>query len=310
MTKRDRIEFFYINTVNKVINYIEQHLSGDLSLDHLAKIAHISPYHFHRIFSVICGETLYQFVTRKRIEKIASHLINQNYTSISELSLNYGFVNPTSFSRAFKKYYGISASTLVKRSVGSFQKVVTEKSKNSKASITLEEYIYNVRHVRDWSEANAKIEIANVPELQLAYRRHKGRFDQTINTFWELKKWADSSDQVKHKNRIWIMLVHDNPAVAAEDLVTQSAGILVDNKCYRTLTMEDAVSKMTLPAGKYLKGEFTIHESDFKKAWDAMSICMIDSAYMPRDTYYFEMFHSDSLFIPGKNHRVTLHIPL
>lgn len=309
MTKREKLQSFYINSVNRVTNYIEQNLSGDLSLATLAKLAHISPYHFHRIFTIISGESLHQFVLRKRIEKIASRLINKNYTSISELSLNYGFYNPSTFSRAFKNYYGLSASELVKKSAGSIQRIVAEKSKNCKVSISLEEYIYNVQHIREWSDANAKISIVHSPELKLAYLRHKGSFDQTIDTFWKLKGWVDSSDQVNKENCKWIMLVHDSPTVAAEDFITQSAGILVDNASYSTISMEDAVSKMTLPAGKFLKGEFTIDESDFKKAWDAMSISMIDNAYLPRDGYYFELFHTDSLFFPGKKHRVDIHIP-
>jgi len=310
MTKRKKLHSFYVNSVNHVTNYIEQNLSSDLSLSALAKIANSSPYHFHRIFSLISNETIHQFVIRKRIEKIASIIIKKNYSSISELSLIYGFDNPSSFSRAFKGYYGISTSSLIKKSTGSFHKIIKKKSKNCKEFITVEEYICNAESKRDWSNENAKIKIINSPELKLAYLRHKGSFNQTLNTFMKLKRWADSVKSLNMENVKWTMLVHDNPAVAPEELITQSPGILINNELYDKITMEDEVSKMTIPDGKFLMGQFTIQERDFKKAWDAMSICMIDNNYLPRDGYYFEMFHTNSLFIPDKKHNVDIYIPL
>ena len=47
----------YIERVNAVIDYIEHHLADDLSLSTLADVAHFSPYHFHRVFSTLVGET-------------------------------------------------------------------------------------------------------------------------------------------------------------------------------------------------------------------------------------------------------------
>ncbi len=66
----------YIHRINKVIDYIEAHIDGDLSLEILADVASFSPFHFHRIFSAFVGETLNDFIKRLRIEKAASLLIN------------------------------------------------------------------------------------------------------------------------------------------------------------------------------------------------------------------------------------------
>jgi len=308
MTKKEQLQPIYENSVNQVINYIEQNLSNDLSLNTLAKIANISPYHFHRIFSLICGETIHQFVIRKRIEKIASILINKKFTSISALSYNYGFDNPTSFSRAFKNYYGISASSLIKKTTGSFKKIIKHKSKNCKEPVSVEDYICNAESIKDWSKANAKINIVNSPELKLAYLRHKGSFYQTLDTFKRLKRWADNVKSLNTANAKWLMLVHDNPAVASEELITQSAGILIGDEFYDKISVEYEVSKMTIPSGKFLKGEFNIHEKDFKNAWDAMSICMIENNYLPRDGYYFELFHTNSLFLSAQKHLIDIYI--
>lgn len=310
MEKQRQLRFFHINSVNQVINHIEQNLSGDLSLKTLAKIANISPYHFHRIFSIVSNETIHQMVLRKRIEKIASIIINDNYTTISELSYEFGFDNPTSFSRAFKKYYGISASDLIKKTHGSFKRIVQNKSKNCKEPISVEDYISNIKSKKDWSRFNAKIEIVNSQELRLVYLRHKGNFDDTINTFRRLERWANNVKILDLTRAKWLMIVHDNPAVASEELILQSAGILVSKEFYERISIESEVSKMMIPAGKFLKGQFKIEEKDFKNAWDAMSICMIENNYIPRDGYYFELFHTNSLFLSEKKHLVDIYIPV
>ena len=51
--------------------YVQRHLDGDLSLDRLARVAHFSPFHFHRIFKAVVGEGVYEYVRRLRLEAAA-----------------------------------------------------------------------------------------------------------------------------------------------------------------------------------------------------------------------------------------------
>jgi AraC family transcriptional regulator len=61
----------YEQRVNRVIDHIRAHLADELSLATLARVAAFSPFHFHRLFRSITGETLFGFVQRQRIEKAA-----------------------------------------------------------------------------------------------------------------------------------------------------------------------------------------------------------------------------------------------
>jgi hypothetical protein len=54
----------YVGRINRVIDYIEANLAGDLSLDTLASVAAFSPFHFHRIFKTMVGENLSTFIRR------------------------------------------------------------------------------------------------------------------------------------------------------------------------------------------------------------------------------------------------------
>ena len=58
----------YIARINRVLDYIEENISGDLSLRTLASVAAFSPYHFHRIFRALTGETVNGFIQRIRID--------------------------------------------------------------------------------------------------------------------------------------------------------------------------------------------------------------------------------------------------
>ncbi|MEM6429552.1 MAG: AraC family transcriptional regulator [Deinococcota bacterium] len=92
----------------RVKNYIRKHPAADLSVDELARIANLSPYHFHRVFKQIEQETPYQFVQRVRLTGAAQRLRSHPNLTISQAALDAGYDNPDAFSRAFRQYFGMS----------------------------------------------------------------------------------------------------------------------------------------------------------------------------------------------------------
>lgn len=65
----------YISRVNRVIDYVDENIKNELTLDRLSRIANFSNYHFHRIFKAIIGEPLNKYIQRIRIEKAVTPLI-------------------------------------------------------------------------------------------------------------------------------------------------------------------------------------------------------------------------------------------
>jgi len=59
----------YISRINKVMNYVEKHIDQILNLYTLAGIANFSPFHFHRVFTFLTGETPNDYVQRIRMKK-------------------------------------------------------------------------------------------------------------------------------------------------------------------------------------------------------------------------------------------------
>ncbi|MFV5700196.1 helix-turn-helix domain-containing protein [Flavobacterium sp. ZT3R17] len=108
-------------------------------------------------------------MTRKRIEKTASILLHKREVAITELSLQYGFTSNSSFTRTFKKFYGISPSEFRKSSPNKYSKIGKVESKNGQKSGIFEEYISNINNHKNWIIMKAKIEIKEMPKLDLAF---------------------------------------------------------------------------------------------------------------------------------------------
>ena len=98
----------YTRLLNHTEDYIEQNLAKKITLADLASNVHLSPYHFHRIFKKYQQETPYQFVTRFKLERAAIFLLTNPDISLTELTFNYGYSDSSSFSRSFKKQFGMS----------------------------------------------------------------------------------------------------------------------------------------------------------------------------------------------------------
>ena len=91
----------------RVLAYICDNLDGDLSLDALADVACMSPYHWHRVFRAITGETPAEAIRRIRLLKAANALVNDN-VSLAEAAKLSGYPNVASFSRAFRSVCGMA----------------------------------------------------------------------------------------------------------------------------------------------------------------------------------------------------------
>jgi len=87
----------YRGRINTAVDYIEKNLNHNFSLDEIASVAGFSKYHFHRIFYIFTGESLFQFIQRLRLEKAATLLLTDPVKPVTEIALECGFSNSSSF---------------------------------------------------------------------------------------------------------------------------------------------------------------------------------------------------------------------
>lgn len=91
----------------RAIDFIEDNLAEEITLEQIAQKSFFSPYHFHRIFTALTGISVGDYVRRRRLTEAALELINTK-TRIIEISVGWGFESQATFSRAFKKQFGIT----------------------------------------------------------------------------------------------------------------------------------------------------------------------------------------------------------
>ena len=97
----------YQKRIRDVIEYIHNNVSSDLSNDVLANVAHLSVFHWHRIYRAITGESAAATVKRCRMHRAAAELLVGDDT-VAEIGVSVGITDVRSFTRTFKDYYGVA----------------------------------------------------------------------------------------------------------------------------------------------------------------------------------------------------------
>ena len=96
-----------IRQLRKVEDHVREHLAEDISVEALAELVELSPFHFSRVFKQATGMTPLQFVTRERITR-AQQLIRETSRSLIEIALEVSYTSPSSFSKVFRRITGVT----------------------------------------------------------------------------------------------------------------------------------------------------------------------------------------------------------
>ena len=103
----------WIENLQNAINYIEEHITEKLDYEKIAKQAYSSNYHFQRVFGIVCGFTLGEYIRKRKLTLAGKDLLNEKL-KVLDVALKYGYETPESFSRAFYKFHGIMPSQVKK----------------------------------------------------------------------------------------------------------------------------------------------------------------------------------------------------
>jgi AraC family transcriptional regulator len=97
----------YFQRLQGSIDFIEDNLTEDIALADVAKEANCSLYHFHRLFKILVGSSVKEYIRKRRFTLAAKQLV-ETRKSIIDIAFDYRYGAPESFTRAFKKMYGVS----------------------------------------------------------------------------------------------------------------------------------------------------------------------------------------------------------
>lgn len=99
----------WITGIRNAINYIENHITEDLDFETIAKEGFSSPSHFQRVFSILCGCTLGEYIRSRRLSLAGAELAGGK-EKIIDIAGKYGYDTPESFAKAFQKFHGAAPS--------------------------------------------------------------------------------------------------------------------------------------------------------------------------------------------------------
>ena len=97
----------WIKGIQRAVDYIEAHLTDEIDYDAVAKEAYSSPFHFQRVFSVLCGYTVGDYIRMRRLSQAAEEIVRGD-EKIIDIAFRYCYDSPESFSRAFTRFHGIT----------------------------------------------------------------------------------------------------------------------------------------------------------------------------------------------------------
>ena len=99
--------------LNKIIEYIENHLEQKIDYNELSKMIGVNQYTFQRIFSLISNISISEYIRNRRLSNAGQELYINN-EKVIDIAMKYQYNNATSFSRAFEKFHGIKPSEVKK----------------------------------------------------------------------------------------------------------------------------------------------------------------------------------------------------
>ena len=113
----------WITGISKAIDYIEEHITEPTDYARAAKEACSSPFNFQRVFALLCGYTLGDYVRMRRLTLAGEELLSTD-AKVIDVALKYGYDSPESFSRAFTRFHGVSPSAVRKgAAIPSFSRI-------------------------------------------------------------------------------------------------------------------------------------------------------------------------------------------
>lgn len=106
----------WIERLNEAVDYIENNLDQDISVEKAARIAACSTFHFQRMFTYIAGVTIGEYIRRRRMT-LAAFELTQGDQKVIDIASKYGYDSPTAFNRAFQGIHGVAPSAAKNKGV-------------------------------------------------------------------------------------------------------------------------------------------------------------------------------------------------
>jgi len=301
----------YVGRVNRVMDYIQANLSGDLRLNTLAQVASFSPFHFHRVFKSVVGETLNDFIRRVRVSTAATRLLSNPKLSITDVAVGCGYSSSSAFAREFRNAFGMSASEFRRGGRDTARKIRQLERNNGQAEGKMQkDRMADATYTPDNSSARRNlmklsVEVKQMPEWNVVYARHIGAYNKVGEAFERIFKWAGARGLVRFPETKSLAVYH-SPEVTDVSKLRSDACLTVPPG-----TKGDGeIGTMKVPGGLFAVAHVEIDVTQFGEAWDKLMEWMPTSGYQPDDRMCYELYLNDPDTHPEKKWQVDICEPI
>jgi AraC family transcriptional regulator len=242
----------YRQRVIKVIEYIHDHLDGDLSVNRLAEVAFMSPYHFHRIYRELARETLNASIRRLRLHRAAAELIRST-KPIIRIATSASYGSPEAFSRAFMRQFGESPTDYR----------TARRPRDSR----LDEPFVAMLPIDDKEYYEMySVEVHDLEPISLIGYPHQGDYLEIGRVFEKIFVYASSHNLLNDKTRS-IGLYYDDPKTVEKDKLRSFAAISVPQGA-ELPGGEEAPEQSEIPGGTCASLLFKGSYAELEKPYD------------------------------------------
>ncbi|MEM7229172.1 MAG: AraC family transcriptional regulator [Planctomycetota bacterium] len=264
---------------------IEARLDEDVPLDELARAAHYSPFHFHRLFRALTGETVRDYTRRLRLQRAAHHLVHED-RDILRIALDAGYESHEAFTRAFKSRFDVTPSVFRDER----REVLTQRI------IKREDQPMDIR-----IETREPVYVASV--------RHVGPYNGVGDAWKTLMKWGWAKMIFGKPETFGVC--YDDPDVTPAERIRYDACMVVDAKT----KPKGKVELQHLPGGTYA---VTLHEGSYENLSEtyAQMFAQIESGPIDGTSWKFadprslEKYLTDPRKVKPEDLRTEIWVPV
>lgn len=266
----------YEERILRTQSYLNERLDEELRLEDLARIACLSPFHFHRVFRGMTGETVGAFVRRLRMQRAASQLKTSG-KPVTDIAFQAGYDSLEGFSRAFHGHYGSAPSTW-RESQG--------------------------QRVPD--SALREVHVVRRPATEAVFVRHVGPYETIGPVFGRLFEWAGRQGLLAGPVEA-VGMPYDDPDVTPPERIRCDAALLVTKR----VQVSGEVMSVTLPEREYA---VVRHTGPYERLSDAYAwLCGVWLPRSGRETASappLEFYRNHPPQTPPEQLVTDIHLPL
>ncbi|MFN7119233.1 MAG: GyrI-like domain-containing protein [Saprospiraceae bacterium] len=277
-------------SIREASQWLEAHWSEPILLQDVAAHAHLSPYHFHRIFKTFTQTTAKQLLTRLRLEK-AAQLLRFTDLEIAQIAMEVGYENHETFTRAFKNHFGQPPSDY--RS-GAQIEIAQKQAEYSTKAIALSDLQLDPP------------KIVQIAPVNVVYIRHTGSYDQVGKTWNQLLRWALLHWQLSRQTST-LGIVHDDPYITQTEQIRYDACLVVKKE----FQPKGSIGFKQLAGGKYAVFRYKGAYDNFYTVYDYIySVILLQKGWQLRNEPALEWYIQSPPFYKPDNFLTDFYLPI